>query len=200
MNKHFASFNLQTLFLLLKEDEKTCISSQKRLDHPVLMTSCLVTIVTDHHWTCLKMRARDKRTATENVGCWCFSSRKKLTRHWFKIYTLTTVHPSVDCWWTKDCTYLMCTFFHPRINMPVRIIMPVLQQIRLTQVAKKVRKLESSPAICNKSVHASCCAYYRSKWKANLLCNKLHSSRVWCNPSVIFEVSIQYNLDQLVTS
>ena len=152
----------------------------KSLDHPLLMTSCLVTIVTDHHWTCLKMRARDKRTATENVGCWCFSSRKKLTRHWFKKYTLTTVHPSAE----------RCTFFHPRINMAVRIIMPVLQQIRLTQVARKLRKLESSPATCNKSVHASCCACYRSKCKANLLCSKLHSSRVWCNPSVIFEVSI----------
>ena len=32
----------------------------------------LVTIETDRHWTCLKMRARDKRPPTENVRCWCF--------------------------------------------------------------------------------------------------------------------------------
>ena len=64
-------------------------------------------------------------------------------------------------------------------------IMPVLQQIRLTQVARKLQKVESSPAICNKSLHASCCAFYRSKCKANLLCSKIHSSRVWCNLSVI---------------
>ena len=30
-------------------------------------TSYLVTIKTDHHWTWLKMYARDKRTDTENV-------------------------------------------------------------------------------------------------------------------------------------
>ena len=29
----------------------------------------LVTIVTDYHETCLKMRAKDKRTATENFRC-----------------------------------------------------------------------------------------------------------------------------------
>ena len=45
---------------LLKEVEKTCIFIQKFLP---LMTSYLVTIETDHH---RKMRARDKRTATEN--------------------------------------------------------------------------------------------------------------------------------------
>ena len=26
----------------------------------------------DHHWTWLKMSARDERTATENIKCWCF--------------------------------------------------------------------------------------------------------------------------------
>ena len=38
----------------------------------LLMTSYLTTIVTDHHLTYLKMRARDRRTATENFRCWCF--------------------------------------------------------------------------------------------------------------------------------
>ena len=32
-----------------------------------------LSIETDHHWTWLKMRARDERTATENVKCWCFT-------------------------------------------------------------------------------------------------------------------------------
>ena len=45
----------------------------------------LVTIETDHHWTCLKMRARDKRPSTENDRCWCFilleKSQKNL-REW----------------------------------------------------------------------------------------------------------------------
>ena len=36
------------ILLLLKKVEKTCIFTQKWLDHLVLMTSCLVTIVTDH--------------------------------------------------------------------------------------------------------------------------------------------------------
>ena len=36
------------------------------------MTSYLVTIETDHHWTCFKMRTRDEPTASQNVRCWCF--------------------------------------------------------------------------------------------------------------------------------
>ena len=52
-----------------KNLKKTCIYTQKWLDHLLLMTSYLVTIVTDHHQTYLKMHARDKRTATENVRC-----------------------------------------------------------------------------------------------------------------------------------
>ena len=32
---------------------------------------------TDHHWTWLKMRARDERTATETSGADVLSSRKK---------------------------------------------------------------------------------------------------------------------------
>ena len=40
------------------------------------MTSYLVPIETDHHLTCLKMRSRNKRTATENVR-----SREKIERN-----------------------------------------------------------------------------------------------------------------------
>ena len=47
-------------------------------DHLPLMTSYLVTIETDHHWTCLKMRARDKGTPTKNISCWCFILYEKL--------------------------------------------------------------------------------------------------------------------------
>ena len=38
----------------------------------LLMTSYLITIATDHHWTCVKMCTRDEWTATENVRYWCF--------------------------------------------------------------------------------------------------------------------------------
>ena len=48
------------LNLFLKEVEKICILTQKWLDHLLLMTSYLVNILTGHHWTCVKMRARDK--------------------------------------------------------------------------------------------------------------------------------------------
>ena len=41
------------------------------------MTSYLVTLETDHHWTWLKVRARDERTATETSGADFLSSRKK---------------------------------------------------------------------------------------------------------------------------
>ena len=48
--------------------------------------SYLVTIVTDHHLTYLKMRARDKRTANESFKCCCFivlwSTQKNLRRGW----------------------------------------------------------------------------------------------------------------------
>ena len=58
----------------------------KLLDHPLLITSYLVTIESDHHWTCLKMCAKDKRTSTENFRCWCFifleKSQKKLKGKW----------------------------------------------------------------------------------------------------------------------
>ena len=47
------------------------------LDLLLLMTSYLVSITTDHYWSWLRMCARDERTATENVRCWCFILREK---------------------------------------------------------------------------------------------------------------------------
>ena len=44
------------------------------------MTSYLVTLETDHHWTWLKMRARDEPTATETSGADVLSSRQKLRK------------------------------------------------------------------------------------------------------------------------
>ena len=41
------------------------------------MTSYLVTLETDHHWTWLKMRATDEQTAIETSGADVLSSRKK---------------------------------------------------------------------------------------------------------------------------
>ena len=52
INKYCASFYAQAFLLSLKEVEETCIFTQKWLGH---------------HLTGLKIRARDKRTATENV-------------------------------------------------------------------------------------------------------------------------------------
>ena len=49
MNNYFASFYSQVLLSLLKKVEKTFIFTQKWLDHLLLMTSYLVTIVTDYH-------------------------------------------------------------------------------------------------------------------------------------------------------
>ena len=66
--------------LLLREVEKTSTFTQKWLDHLLLMMSYLITIATDHHWTCLKMCARDEWTATENVRCWCFIPKEKLRK------------------------------------------------------------------------------------------------------------------------
>ena len=68
-NNYFASFYPQALLLFLKDVGKTCIFTQKWLDHMLLLASYLETMVTDHHLTCLKMRARNKRTATENFMC-----------------------------------------------------------------------------------------------------------------------------------
>ena len=46
--------------IVKKKLKKTCIFTQKWLDHLLLMTSYLVSIATDHHLTCLKISARDE--------------------------------------------------------------------------------------------------------------------------------------------
>ena len=46
-------------FYCWKKFKKTCIFTQKWLDHLLFMTSYLVTIATDHHGTCRKMCARE---------------------------------------------------------------------------------------------------------------------------------------------
>ena len=56
---------------------KTCTFTQNGL---TTLTSYLVTIETDHHWTWLKMRARDERTAAENIRYWCFILQEKKTQ------------------------------------------------------------------------------------------------------------------------
>ena len=58
----------------------TIVFTQKWLDRLLLMTSYLITIATDHHWTCLKVCARDEWTATENIRCWCFIPKEKLRK------------------------------------------------------------------------------------------------------------------------
>ena len=59
-------------FLRFERSWKNMYFQSNWLEHLLLMTSYLVTIEADHHWACLKMRASDTRTATENVRCWCF--------------------------------------------------------------------------------------------------------------------------------
>ena len=54
-------FSHKIFFYCWKKLKKTCIFTQKWLDHVLLMTSYLVTIATDHHLTCLKICARDDR-------------------------------------------------------------------------------------------------------------------------------------------
>ena len=51
-----------------------------------------ITVETDHHWTCLKICARDERTATENVRWWCLSSRKKLSKTSLYVGGLIQLH------------------------------------------------------------------------------------------------------------
>ena len=70
-----------SLLLLLIKVEQTCVFTQKWLYHLLLMTSHLVAIETDHHQTCLKMRARDERTAS---GAGVLSSRKNNQKKKFR--------------------------------------------------------------------------------------------------------------------
>ena len=70
MTKYLVSFHPQVLLLKgKKEVENLCIFTQKWLNHQLLRTPYIVTTETDQHQTCLKMRVRDKRRATENVRC-----------------------------------------------------------------------------------------------------------------------------------
>ena len=63
-------FSHKIYFYCWKKLKEHVYSPKKWLDHLRLMTSHLVTMATDHHWTCLKMCARDEQTATENVRSW----------------------------------------------------------------------------------------------------------------------------------
>ena len=65
---------------IVEKVEKTFNFTQKWLDHLLLMTSYLVTLETDHHWTWLKMRATDEQTVIETSGADVLSSRKKLRK------------------------------------------------------------------------------------------------------------------------
>ena len=70
---------------------KTCIFTREWLNHLLLMTSYLVTIVADHYQTWLEMRAKDQKTATENVRCWLLIVwEKKLRKTLEKAGTHTT--------------------------------------------------------------------------------------------------------------
>ena len=82
LKKHVFSPNLVPRALFPKPGKRAMRTrlffTQKWLGLLLLMTSNLVTTATDHHWTCLKMCARDERTATENVRWWCFILYEKL--------------------------------------------------------------------------------------------------------------------------
>ena len=70
MNKYFTSFHPQALVLKEKKEVKNYAFSLKNgVTTRPLMTSYIVTIETEQHQNCLKMRVRDKRIATENVWC-----------------------------------------------------------------------------------------------------------------------------------
>ena len=62
------------------------------------MVSYLVTTETDHHWTWLKMRPEDERTATENIRCWMFyplgkkKNRKTLGESPLRPYVQGLIH------------------------------------------------------------------------------------------------------------
>ena len=69
----------QNLLLLLKNVEKTCTFTQKWLDLLLLMTSSLVTIETEHHWTWLKMRGMNEHLL-KTLGADVLSCRRKLRK------------------------------------------------------------------------------------------------------------------------
>jgi len=58
------AYKLPIALILIRVIPKIIL--QKLATKPTMpMTSYLITIITDHHQTCLKMRARDKRIAIE---------------------------------------------------------------------------------------------------------------------------------------
>ena len=81
-SKHFAWFWLQDVSFIVEKSWKRDIHSHSKwLDHLLLITSYLVTIETDHHWTWLKMRARNKQTSTDplyvrGLKCYFFEKGK----------------------------------------------------------------------------------------------------------------------------
>ena len=83
---------------------KTCTFNQNGL---TTLTSYLVTIETDHHWTWLKMRARDERTAAENIRYLCFILQEKKTQKnlggWWRPSPL--VLPRVEIKYEKHTGY-----------------------------------------------------------------------------------------------
>ena len=120
-------------FYCWKKFKKTCIFTQKWLDHLLFMTSYLVTIATDHHGTCRKMRARDELTAT-SLGADVLSSGKKKNqkigrggggggervasnRGWVPVFCFTQFDGAFPCLnFSKLCgTSPLIRFFYPSI-------------------------------------------------------------------------------------
>ena len=119
-------------FYCWKKFKKTCIFTQKWLDHLLFMTSYLVTIATDHHGTCRKMCARDERTATASGADVLSSGKKKLkksvgvgeggervasNRRWVPVFCFTQFGGAFPCLnFSKLCgTSPLIRFFYPSI-------------------------------------------------------------------------------------
>ena len=90
--KHLTAFCMQCLLFSPKR-RITHSFTQKWLDPLLLMTSCLVTIVTDSHQTYGKMCLRDMPTATGNGRCW-----RKIALEKFKKNIMGGgIHPPPPC-------------------------------------------------------------------------------------------------------
>ena len=78
---------LATRFTYIVEKSwKNMYFYSKWLHHLLFMTSYLVTIATDHHWTCLKMCARDEQTATEKSEVLIFYPLGKISEKPYTLY------------------------------------------------------------------------------------------------------------------
>ena len=104
---------------------------QKWLDHLLFMTPYLVTIATDHHGTCRKMRARDELTATSSGADVLSSGKKKIkksvgvgggervasNRRWVPVFCFTQFGGAFPCLnFSKLCgTSPLIGFFYPSI-------------------------------------------------------------------------------------